>query len=290
MFSRLRLTTAGAVFAIAVSLFWSVGVRPALAGVDGDLVLDSFISNGSCTVGDTNCTSGSTGVTSHGGGLAWRADSGIGLYGISLNGDRGVVGYSQGTEGSGIGVAGTGPNVGVDGVGKVGLHGNGQGDGGQGVSAEGTSYGVYATGTAVGISGLGLTSDGVQGQAGDGANGVFGSNFGAGVGVRGESQSGPGVVAKSTSGVALRVAGRAQFSRSGRAVVAGTTAAPKSSVVISNVYLSSKSLVLATPQTNRIGVWVEAAVPNVSAKTITIYLNKAVPVSYPVAWFVIEAP
>ena len=96
--------------------------------------------------------------------------------------------------------------------------------------------------------------------------------------------------ANSASGIALRVSGKAQFSRSGTATITGTTTTPKSSVVISNVALSSKSLVLATAQKNVAGVWVAAAVPNVSAKTVTIYLNKTVTVSYPVAWFIVEKP
>jgi len=53
---------------------------------------------------------------------------------------------------------------------------------------------------------------------------------------------------------------------------------------------SPTALVLATAQKNVAGVWVAAAVPNVSAKTVTIFLNKTVTVSYPVAWFIVEKP
>ena len=64
----------------------------------------------------------------------------------------------------------------------------------------------------------------------------------------------------------------------------------QSSEVVSNVGLSSKSLVLATAQKNVAGVYVQAAVPDVAAKTITIYLNKSVGASYPVAWMIVERP
>ncbi|HEX9375319.1 MAG TPA: hypothetical protein VGB19_03640 [Actinomycetota bacterium] len=288
MRTRVRFTATGALLALAVVLFSSVGMRVALAGVDGDLVLGSFISNGSCTPGSTNCTSGSTGVTSQGGGLVWRAQDGDGLEGFSNSGDTGVIGTSQGE--GGIGVSGTGPSIGVDGAGVVGVHGNGSGTGGIGVSAEGTDYGVYATGGGTGVYGLGLGSNGVQGDAGTGASGVYGSNFGTGNGVRGHSAKGTGVLAQSSSGTALRVGGKVQFGRSGSATVVGTPSNPKSSVVVSNVAVSPKSLVLATAQKNVPGVFVEAAVTNPSAHTITIFLNKPVSTGYPVAWMVIEKP
>ncbi len=283
-----RLTSAGAVFALAVALCTTVAGGVALAGVDGDLVLGSYISDGSCTVGTTNCTANATGVTSHGGGLEWRAEAGVGVTGFSHSGAAGVNGLSQGA--GGIGVVGTGPSVGVDGTGLVGVHAKGTGTGGIGVSAEGTEYGVSATGGATGIYGLGLSSNGVQGDAGTGASGVYGSNFGAGNGVRGRSAHGAGVLAQSSHGTALRVAGKVQFSRSGSATVRGTPSKPKSWVVVSHVAVSAKSLVLATAQKNVVGVFVQAAVTNATAHTVTIFLSKPVSGAYPVAWLVIEQP
>src|SRR6266496_5550603 len=103
---------------MAISLPGWVGL--VWAGSDGDLVLGSFISNGSCTPVTTNCAGGVTGMTSHGAGLVVRADDGDALAGTTLSGDTGVTGTSSGTGGSGIGVSGQGPNIGVDAQGHVG--------------------------------------------------------------------------------------------------------------------------------------------------------------------------
>jgi hypothetical protein len=46
--------------------------------------------------------------------------------------------------------------------------------------------------------------------------------------------------------------------------------------VVSNVALSAKSLALASAQKNVASVYVQAAVPNVADKTITVYLNQPV--------------
>jgi hypothetical protein len=54
--------------------------------------------------------------------------------------------------------------------------------------------------------------------------------------------------------------------------VAGTTAAPKSSVAVTGVALSSTSIVLATLQQVNGAVAIKAAVPNVAGGSFTIYL------------------
>jgi len=46
--------------------------------------------------------------------------------------------------------------------------------------------------------------------------------------------------------------------------------------------------VLATLQTNRAGLHVQAAVPSVSKNSITIYLNSKAPAITKVAWFVLS--
>ena len=178
-----------------------------------------------------------------------------GLWGQSTSGGDGVYGSSTG----GDGVYGQGFN-GLDGVGTE-----------NGVQATGGTFGVFASGTDYGVYGS-APNHGVYGRA----------TNNAGAGLEGE--------AASAAGFGLRVTGKAQFSRSGTATITGTATTPLSSIVISNVAVSGKSLVLATPQKNVAGVWVEAAVPNATAKTITIFLNKTVSVSYPVAWMVIERP
>ena len=160
--------------------------------------------------------------------------------------------------------------------GAQGVSGHSQGVGGTGVSGVGAAYGVEGQGESFGLYGH------------DSSVGVYAQ--GTNEGVHGFSGSGIGVAALSNSGTALSVSGKAQFSRSGRATITGTAATPKTSIQVNNVALTSKSLVLVTPQKSVAGVWVLAAVPNVASSRFTIFLNKAVTTSYPVAWMVIETP
>jgi hypothetical protein len=158
----IRAAVVTAVVALFLAVSFPGWIGPASAGTDGDLVLGSFISNGSCTTGTTNCTDFVTGVTSKGGGLTYRADGGIGLSGVSLSGAAGVSGHSQ--NGSGTGVKGVGAAYGVEGQGEsYGLYGH---DSSVGVYAQGTSEGVHGfsnSGTGVAAlsnSGTALSVDG----------------------------------------------------------------------------------------------------------------------------------
>ena len=169
--------------------------------------------------------------------------------------------------------------------------------GDRGIEGVGDLVGVYgrdlSTDGATAVFGqhFGTTGIGVHGQTGGVGSGVYGEALGSGVGVYGEAKgSGTGVIATSASGISLSVRGKVQLSRSGTATIAGTSASPKGSVVVSNVALSAKSMVLVTAQKNVAGVWVRAAVPNVAGNSITIYLNKNVTTSMPVAWMVVEKP
>jgi len=178
----------------------------------------------------------------------------------------------------------------------------GQGNGFAGVVGEGGPSGVYGLGQNGVVGQAKSDGDGVEGHANNSAaSGVYGQNDGSGfgvagrannggIGVLGDSVSGVGVKAYSPSGTALLVDGKAQFSRSGTKVVPGTISVPKSSVTITGVALSGRSFIIATPQKNIAGVWVQAAVPVPYYASIVIYLNKAVTQSYPVGWMVIEHP
>ena len=91
-------------------------------------------------------------------------------------------------------------------------------------------------------------------------------------------------------GTALRASGTASFagttafSRSGvLTVAAGSSSATKTGVA-----LTSASLVLATLQQDRAGVWVRSAVPNVAARSFSVHLSKAVAAITKVAWFVVN--
>jgi hypothetical protein len=217
---------------------------------------------------------GSTGVFGDGGiyGLAGSSTTGIGVVGSTTAGD-GVEGLTGGSGASGV----YGDNTG----------------GGKGV------FGFSGTGN--GVEGGSTSANGVQGEsAADTASGVYGQNSGTGYGVAGratggigalgDSANGIGVWANSQNATALKVSGRAQFSRSGVATVAGTPAAPKNSVRVS-LPITAKSMMTATLQKYVAGVYVVAAVPNVSGGYFTIYLNKTVTTSVgPVAWMVTERP
>jgi hypothetical protein len=203
-------------------------------------------------------TNGTTFCNVSGGGCG--VNGSIGIYSATdKSHGAGVEGYSSGSSGFGAeGISSGAGGTGVLGVGaSYGVHGEiYSGTGGWGVWGEGGDRGVY------GIS----ANEGVVG-------------FGTNVGVRADSPN-----------IALRVTGKVELSRSGVATIAGTSATPKASVVVSGVALSAKSMVIVTVQKNVTGVWVRAAVPNVAGSSVTIYLNKAVTTSVPVAWMVIERP
>jgi hypothetical protein len=150
-------------------------------------------------------------------------------------------------------------------------------------------------GGGFGVSGS-TSSSGLKGSAG-----MWGHNFGSGPGVRGTSGSGAGIYGvtstggtgvhaendSASGGLALHVVGAAAFSRSGLV----TITAPKASATVSVPGgLSSSALVFALLQTAAAGVYVSAAVPNHSASTITVQLNKAPAAGHTVkaAWFVVN--
>lgn len=117
-------------------------------------------------------------------------------------------------------------------------------------------------------------------------NGAVVSYGGTGLGLSGQATSGTGVVASAEpAGVALRVSGRATFSRSGRV----TVRAGRRSATVTQIGLQTRSMVFATLQQYRSGVHIAAAVPIPGPPgRIVIYLNRAVSSDTRVAWFVLE--
>jgi hypothetical protein len=202
----------------------------------------------------------------------------VGVRGYSPDG-RGVLGDSD----HGHGIAGrlgdTGPNIGYPPAGVLG------------VSAVGDSSGVYAEGVVgvdafgqIGVLGLGGT--GVVG-IGDGLGppGLYGTGvYGhAGASATPVPPTNVGVYARGDgSATALRVQGKAVFSRSGRTYVA----ANRSYRVVTLAGVTSASLVLVTLQSRRTGVYVVAAVP--AAGKFTVYLNKAVTATTYFAYMVLN--
>jgi hypothetical protein len=173
----------------------------------------------------------------------------------------------------------------------VGIQGYGDYIGMQGITyATASGYGVY--GTADSIQGYGVYGE--QLGTGFGVAGRATTQAGTAVGVLGDAPNSPdgiGVDAASATGTALRVRGTAQFSRSGRVSVKGTSTTPKNSVRVT-LPITSTSMMIATLQSTSVsGVWVVAAVPNVAGDYFTIYLNKSVQTTVgPIAWMVFERP
>jgi hypothetical protein len=248
---------------------------------------------------------------------------GVSGVGGGANG-TGVAGFGSGT---GAGVTGAGAGTGPGVFGRGGPNGNDRNDAGSGVQGTGggngpgvsgqggpdNGTGVHGTasGTGAGVRGDGglngtgvvafggsSSGNGVEGTGGGGNGiGVWGMGQGTGAGVLGTGFDGPavhgradfadaiGVLAENTAGgVAFKATGPARFSRSGVL----TVPAGKSAVTKTGVALTSASLVLATLQQDRAGVWVRSAVPDAAASSFTIHLSKAAPASTKVAWFIVN--
>ncbi len=207
----------------------------------------------------------------------------------------GVYGVAVGTGDGVYGVAGT--KSGVAPTDQAGVFGDSTTEIGViGTSADAT--GVY--GVSVGISGLepgvragvwgdSTTHAGVVGTSNDSV-GVAGYTKAAGqAGVLGADESSSGAIggsASSSKGTALQVAGVAKFSRSGLVSIAtrGTSA------TVTDVSLSTTSLVLANLHKSIAKVVVEAVVPDVSGSSFEIFLSKPVPTgkTASIAWFVVN--
>jgi hypothetical protein len=150
------------------------------------------------------------------------------------------------------------------------------------IGVQGNSLGILPSDVGIGVQGNG-TSCGVDGRSDEGF-GVSGSTK-SGEGVHADSMSGTALVAVSHgSGVALKADGPVVFSRSGLL----TIAAGKSSISKAVGALSATSMVLATLQANRAGVYIQAAVAGRASGKITIYLNKKVTAATKVAYFVLD--
>jgi hypothetical protein len=266
------------------------------AGSDGDVVL-----------GGTNISGASTTILNHSTNVdvlsidTWG--SGRGIY-ASSSGGRGIHGSSNAAEGIygwGVTTGVTGECNRADGYGVVGVSSATDGGAGVGGFAQATvaeSAGVL--GQASSPEGFGVLGDtlateasaraivghapagtAVLGWAGTGAHpsglpetGVFGYSAidSESVGVRGESPAGTGVKAVSSSGNALRVAGKARFNRSGRSSV---KKGQRSVDVTVPGGISSNTVVHATIQRYRSGVAVAGVRLNYPAPgKVRIYLTK----------------
>lgn len=254
----------------------STGVRGvgAAYGVSGrgatGVFGDSIQTSGVGVHGSAADTSSETyGVQGSSGSPQGRAVFGWNRVTGTNGGGTGVWGQAQGTLGVGVIGYGQENTSGQSGVGVMGVTGTGDPLAafrrrGTGVAGLGDTYGV--TGTAGGPQGVaGVMGEGSPiGVLGNGGNGTA-------TGVRGESGLGVGVCAVSPQGLALKVEGRAKFQRSGLATIAKGRSYVDVTVPGG---VRSNTMVVATLQSNRPGVFVSSASPLVSAGKVRIRLSR----------------
>lgn len=236
-------------------------------------------------LGGRNETDATTLIVKEGDTAGLRVDSPVAtaIVGTSTS-FPGVLGWSAAAPG----VRGLAGQIGVEGVathgtGVLGLVGIESGTGVWGRVQSDSDTGAHENhgvrGSTNTRSGMGVLGEALSPNGGTGIRG----DSGAGNGVVGQTATGAGVRARSSSGTgrALVVEGRAAFSTARRV----TISTGRSSVKVTNSAVSSSSMVLATLQQRRTGIYVAAVVP--AAGSFTIYLNKAVSTSTLVAYFVI---
>jgi hypothetical protein len=257
------------------------------------------------TAGAGGTKNGVYGFTDNGAGsgtIGWNTNSvpGTGAGVLGIFGLTTVPGNTVGTAVAGVSdstaddaaaiygkLASTSP-----GARSVAILGQNDGTGGFGAGVQGShaGSGVGVLGAAASTTaGIGVQGSGPTGVFGLGLVGVHGTAQGAAaIGVRGTgtSPTGAGVVAENTAGgTALQVNGTASFTRSGTA----TVPARRSSATVSGIALTSAGLVLATIQGNLAGVYVQGVtIVTGSPGSFAIHLNKAVPASTKVAWFIVN--
>jgi hypothetical protein len=218
-----------------------------------------------------NTSTDETNVTTSG-SLGFRVHAtGVGSAGIvGLGGSTGVSGGGDtyGVQGTGLtGVYGFGSSIGIEGRAPTGVYGLGTSSGVEGSNEEGFAangvYGHVDTPGTSGVYGLNVgTGYGVAGRASnvDGGTGVYGEAPNSAVGI--------GVLAASGPGTALKVDGKAVFSRSG----IETIQAGHDFRTVTLAGVTTASMILATSQQNK-GVYVKAAVPGTGSFTIRLTSN-----------------
>ena len=225
-----------------------------------------------------NATTAPTGVTNSTDGsdafFGNAAGAGTGSTGASAKG-MGVLGTSADTSAPLTNTS----NAGVVGVaGDIGsISGNVALTGVYGYSDQSTVQGFAAAGVWGESDDYGVIGDGGVGVRGDGFIGVLGVA---------QNATGIGVLAQTAvpGGESLRVIGRAEFSRSGRANIAAGTS--KKTVALAGC--TGATLVIANLASNRSGRWVRAVVP--ATGSFTIYLNTTVTKSTAVTWMAFTNP
>jgi hypothetical protein len=297
--SSRRTLLAGALGGLAAAVAGTLGrAQPARAHDPDDVRLGAANS----TIYETQLINTSTNVTAllclangEGHGVSGQSTSGDGVFGTSKSGD-GVAGGSTSGRGvygqsiSGSGVHGSSPSgIGVSGDSDSGTAVSGFSATGNGI------YGASGSASTSGVVGVNIwEGNGVAGQSNSrplGTKGVFsaatlGDNTADGIGVWGRSAHGTGIFAEAINpdAVALRANGVTRFARSGRLTIkAGAASATKTGIRI-----DAGTLVLATLQQDRAGVYIRSAVPNAAGNSFTVRLNEAVGSDTKVGWFLVN--
>jgi hypothetical protein len=271
-----RATTRRALLAAAAGGAAAIAARAAMPSValaadPNDLVLNQE----NDTTADTGVLNGTPDVDAFHG---TASGTGAGLVGSSDNGP----GVRAGTTGVAAVYAISGDGTGATPVaetGNTGVYGfaptpSDPNQFGIGVFGDSDDVGVQAIAGAVGV--YGAANYGVEGDGyGTGGAGV--------VGYAAEANT-IGVLAQgdNSSRIALRVSGKASFSRSGRTAMAAGT-------YYKTIYLTgvtTSSLVFAVLTANRSGRWVRAVVP--ATARFIVYLNTTLTATTYVAWWVIN--
>lgn len=214
-------------------------------------------------------------VNSQENGLGFLAQgNGAGLHGASAKG-TGVQGLSPNS---------TDPATDTRNTGVVGIAGN-EGDTAPNRSLTGV-YGYSDPSTTDGFVGSGVWGDSPDvGVIGTGGIGTFGDGVWGALGL-GRGSGGIGLYGRTDNaqGRALRVEGRAEFTRSGRAAV--SSGATKKVVTLAGC--TTYSLVFAVMNTNESGRWVRAVVP--AAGAFTVWFNAALTSSATIIWIAFTNP
>jgi hypothetical protein len=147
-------------------------------------------------------------------------------------------------------------------------------------SLGGPESGVYGTSPVAGAAAVAGEHPDPNGVAVSGTNTAFGST--GALGSRGTALWGR--VPHDLDHFGLFVTGRAIFPTAQGLL---TIAKGSRSVSADKPALTADTLVLATLQQNRAGIYIQAAVADPATGQITIYLNKAVPAATKVAYFVL---
>ena len=203
-------------------------------------------------------------VAGDGTGFKGHSETGIGSQGDSADTS------DPATNTRNAGVVGVAGDVGSisDNIGLTGVYGYADAS----PSGDFVGAGVWGDSPDIGVVGTGAT--GVQGL------GIWG--------VQGYTQEPGGIAVYAQAGDAgaraLRVDGRAEFTRSGRLTMASGTSSKK----VTLAGCTSSTLIMAVMASNRTGRWVRAVVPTTGS--FTIYLNGTLPSNTNIAWIAFTNP